>query len=196
MQEALTPELEIRCGNLECRAVVAQRLQHRTRRYCSKRCEQRARRQEEYERCKDLASKVCRSCGEDKPISEYRNPGMLNCQDCMKERRRRQYEKKGGKDYVYSQLLAARYGMTMAEYQERCASQGDRCAICGDEPERGRLHVDHNHTTGAVRDLLCRPCNHALGNAKDDPARLRAMIAYLERHAQTAVPENGSLSSS
>lgn len=193
MQEALTPELEIRCNNLACSVVVEQRLKRRTRRYCSKRCEQQARRQAEYERCKNLASKVCRSCGEDKPIGEYRNPGMLNCQECMRERRRRQYERQGGKDYVYAQLLATRYGMTLEEYQERAAAQGGRCAICGDQPEKGRLHVDHNHTTGAVRDLLCRPCNHALGNAQDNPSRLRAMIAYLERHAHTGASENGSL---
>jgi hypothetical protein len=39
--------------------------------------------------------------------------------------------------------------------------------------------------------LLCRPCNHALGHAKDDPARLPAMISYLERHAERQNPTNG-----
>lgn len=194
MQEALTPELEIRCEGPGCGAVIEQR--GRRKGYCSTSCSRRARELREHERCKGLSSKECRGCGQDRPIDEYRHPWMTHCQPCMKQRRRKQYEKKGGKDYVYSQLLAARYGMTMAEYQERCAAQGDRCAICGDEPERGRLHVDHNHTTGAVRDLLCRPCNHALGNAQDDPARLRAMISYLERHAQADSPENGSLRSS
>jgi hypothetical protein len=87
---------------------------------------------------------------------------------------------------MYAQHLASNYGMTMEEYQARVAAQGGLCAICGDEPERGRLHVDHNHATGVVRELLCRPCNHALGNAQDDPARLRAMIAYLERHARAS----------
>ncbi|MGA5008977.1 endonuclease VII domain-containing protein [Streptomyces koyangensis] len=183
MQEALMPELETRCGNSECGAVVEQPWERRRKEYCSKPCTRRARELREQERCKDLVSKECRGCGEEKPIGEYRYPWTPHCKACMKERRRKQYEQQGGKDYVYAQLLASRYGMTMADYRERVAVQGGRCAICGDEPESGRLHVDHNHTTGAVRELLCRPCNHALGNAQDDPARLRAMIAYLERHS-------------
>jgi hypothetical protein len=190
VQEALTPELEVRCGNPECTAVVEQG--SRKKEFCSNICSRRARELREYERCKDLASKECRGCGEDKAIGDYRHPWMTQCRACMKARRRRQYEQQGGKDYVYAQLLATRYGMTLEEYRERVAAQDGLCAICGDEPERGRLHVDHNHTTGAVRDLLCRPCNHALGNAQDDPARLRAMIAYLERHSQTGSLDEAS----
>lgn len=184
MQEELTPELDIRCGNPECGAVVEQPWERRKKEHCSRSCARRARELREQERCKDLASKECRGCKKERAIGEYRHPWTPQCKDCMSERRRKQYEQQGGKDYVYAQLLASRYGMTLDEYREREDSQGGRCAICGDEPEGGRLHVDHNHTTGAVRDLLCRPCNHALGNAKDDPDRLQAMIAYLQRHAQ------------
>lgn len=184
MQEALTPELEVRCEGPECEETVEQRLPNRQRRYCSKRCERRARELRELERCKDLTSKVCRKCGDEKPINEYRHPWMPHCQTCMKLRRQDQYRKKGGREYMYGQHLANRYGMTLEEYRGRVAAQGGCCAICGDRPEgKQRLHVDHSHKTGAVRDLLCRACNHALGNAQDDPARLRAMIAYLERHA-------------
>ena len=60
------------------------------------------------------------------------------------------------------------------------AVQGHRCAICGEKPET--LTVDHDHVTGAVRALLCPPCNQAIGHAKDDPAIFRAAIAYLERY--------------
>jgi hypothetical protein len=190
MQEALTPELETRCANAECTSVVEPGL--RKREYCSRPCARRARELREYERCKDLTSKECQGCAEDKAIGDYRHPWMKHCQTCMKEQRRKQYEKQGGKDYVYAQLLSNRYGMTMEEYRERVDAQGGRCAICGDEPEGDRLHVDHSHATGAVRDLLCRPCNHALGNAKDDPARLLAMLAYLERHTQAASLDEAS----
>ncbi|MCA1223563.1 endonuclease VII domain-containing protein [Streptomyces sp. 8L] len=92
------------------------------------------------------------------------------------------YERRGGKEYIYGHNLK-RYGLTLEEYQDKLATQEGRCAICGDEPPEGkRLHVDHNHETGAVRDLLCRWCNYALGNVKDEPGRLLAMISYLERH--------------
>lgn len=44
------------------------------------------------------------------------------------------------------------------------------CPIC----------VDHDHTTGKVRGLLCHGCNHGIGSLKDDPAMLRAAADYLE----------------
>lgn len=181
MQEALTPEFEDRCGYSGCAAVVIQG--GRKKQYCSEPCARKARQMRERERCKDLTSKKCRGCDEDKPISEYRHPWMLNCQSCMQERRRRQYERQGGKDYIYAQMLVHRYGITMQQYQERLTAQGGRCAICGNPPKEGlRLDVDHCHATGVVRDLLCRACNNALGNAGDDLDRLRKMVAYLERH--------------
>mgnify|MGYP001576209901 CR=1 FL=1 len=42
------------------------------------------------------------------------------------------------------------------------------------------LHIDHNHTTGAVRGLLCTQCNVGVGMLKDSPAVLRAAANYLE----------------
>ncbi|QOC59453.1 endonuclease VII [Microbacterium phage AnnaLie] len=53
------------------------------------------------------------------------------------------------------------------------------CAVCG--ATHKRFHVDHDHATGQVRGLLCGPCNQTLGLMQDDPARLRAAAAYLER---------------
>ena len=56
------------------------------------------------------------------------------------------------------------------------------CEICGGPPDPKRgMHYDHCHTTGAFRGWICRGCNLMLGNAKDDPALLRAGAAYLER---------------
>ena len=58
------------------------------------------------------------------------------------------------------------------------ASQG-LCDIC-DRPER-RMHIDHCHSTGAVRGLICGDCNHVLGRVRDDPNVLRALADYLEK---------------
>ena len=75
------------------------------------------------------------------------------------------------------------YGITPEQFAERLESQGGRCAICRTDTPGGKggWHVDHDHVTGVIRGLLCHRCNLMLGNAADDPARLRAAVAYLER---------------
>lgn len=59
--------------------------------------------------------------------------------------------------------LLRRYGITEAKYFEMVAIQNGKCKIC-DKPNIGEkgLHVDHCHTTGKVRGLLCLRCNGSL----------------------------------
>ena len=57
---------------------------------------------------------------------------------------------------------APQLGVTDDEYARRLVAQGGGCAICGAAPKTRRLHVDHDHATGAVRGLLCHRCNRAL----------------------------------
>jgi hypothetical protein len=85
--------------------------------------------------------------------------------------------------------LKRSFGIDLAEYQRKFAAQGGVCAICA-QPERDTrngkakwLAVDHDHQTGAVRDLLCCACNKSLGNMNEDPERLEKAAAYLRRHA-------------
>lgn len=82
---------------------------------------------------------------------------------------------------VKNSRLMLRYGITLAQWQQMWDDQGGRCAICR-EPMDGdkNAHVDHDHATGAVRELLCRKCNHRVGIFESD---LREAIeAYLSRH--------------
>lgn len=76
-----------------------------------------------------------------------------------------------------------KYGIDEAQYRALAEAQGHKCAICRQppKPRRGvvRLHVDHDHATGAVRGLLCYACNWALGKFGDDPALLRRAADYL-----------------
>ena len=57
---------------------------------------------------------------------------------------------------------AAQLGVTPADYDRLLAAQGGHCALCPNTPKSRRLHVDHDHRTGAVRGLLCYRCNRAL----------------------------------
>lgn len=72
------------------------------------------------------------------------------------------------------------YGLTLEQWDALVLKQEGRCALC--LAEHGDLHVDHDHATGEVRELLCTNCNNGLGRFGDDPARLRAAADYIERH--------------
>lgn len=68
------------------------------------------------------------------------------------------------------------YKMTEEEYVALKAKHDGHCAICNDEVP---LVVDHCHETGAVRGLLCNPCNTGLGMFRDDPERLILASRYI-----------------
>lgn len=73
------------------------------------------------------------------------------------------------------------YGLTEAQYRDIFEAQGNSCAICGNTPNKQRFHVDHDHTTGMVRGILCLWCNHkVLGGARDSAHVLKSAVAYLE----------------
>jgi hypothetical protein len=78
--------------------------------------------------------------------------------------------------------LGKSYGLTVESYEAAVARAGGACEICGETcPTGTRLSVDHDHMTGSLRGLLCRWCNAGLGHFRDDPTRLAAAIAYLNR---------------
>lgn len=82
---------------------------------------------------------------------------------------------------MYQSWYLARYGMTVDQFRSMTEQQGGVCAICRRRAKTPRLHVDHCHTTGAVRGLLCEKCNVALGLFDDDPERMREAATYLEK---------------
>lgn len=83
---------------------------------------------------------------------------------------------------IYRRSRYAKLGVTIEQYDELLKTQRGRCAACGDEPKKTLLAVDHDHKTGAIRGLLCPPCNTGLGYFRDSPERLRAAADYLEAH--------------
>lgn len=60
--------------------------------------------------------------------------------------------------------------------------QRGRCAVC--QRER-KLAVDHCHASERVRELLCYPCNIALGQVNDDVEILHRLAEYVERHRES-----------
>lgn len=86
--------------------------------------------------------------------------------------------------YRMKQYYRDRYGLTIEQKAELLTSQGNICGCCGsDSPgHKNGWVVDHCHTSGKVRSILCQPCNLALGKVKESIEHLRALIAYLEKH--------------
>ena len=82
------------------------------------------------------------------------------------------------------------FGIDLQTYDGMLAEQDGRCAICGKKEEQKRwdgkgkknLAVDHCHTTGKVRGLLCSKCNTGLGSFKEDPKIFLAALNYLNKH--------------
>jgi len=73
--------------------------------------------------------------------------------------------------------LKAEYGLSVEAYESLVKGQDNRCAICKVEMEPPQ--VDHCHTKGHVRGLLCIHCNLGLGHFRDSPETLETAIEYL-----------------
>ena len=79
--------------------------------------------------------------------------------------------------------LKRNYGITMEDYKAMMIAQHGNCALCG-RPQvelKEPFIVDHDHTTGFVRGLLCNNCNHGLGRFRDSIPLLQTAISYLFR---------------
>lgn len=80
------------------------------------------------------------------------------------------------------QTLKYNYGISLDDYEEMFISQNGRCAICEIHQDdlSYRLHVDHNHTTGKVRKLLCSKCNMAIGLLDENPKLIARALEYIQ----------------
>jgi hypothetical protein len=75
--------------------------------------------------------------------------------------------------------------MSLDDFDRLVESQGGKCAICGMVPTCGRvagkLHVDHDHSSGKTRGLICMKCNTALGGFGDNLEGVMKVVEYLRR---------------
>jgi hypothetical protein len=132
-----------------------------------------------------MTSKPCVTCGVEKCITLfYTQKGAKygtapTCKECTKEKRRKYRAEYP--DKVKASRIKCTYGISVGEVQNMFKNQNGKCASCGDKPVKNDLVIDHCHSTGAVRGLLCSPCNLMLGHSKDNPDRLRQAALYLER---------------
>jgi hypothetical protein len=157
---------------LECSTPFRARTRRRS--YCSRECASTAtNRNRRIDR--ERPEKRCPRCDTVKPRDEfYKNANSIDgmtswCQPCTRAA-------------AADRRLKDRYGITEGDYDALLAAQGGSCAICRSAPTGKKLHVDHNHETGVVRELLCGFCNFLVGWVESRPDRLAACRSYLDRH--------------
>jgi len=137
--------------------------------------------------------KQCTVCGIPKPLEAFtkdkqRKDGLYSqCKECKQNSGRKAY--KGNPETFLQLQRKHNYGIAAEQYQALYEQQGGVCASCR-HPEirmyKGKvrnLAVEHCHTTGRVRGLLCHDCNTALGLLREDPERIKALLRYIHERA-------------
>jgi len=141
-----------------------------------------------------LNEKLCNTCGTNKPLTEYYSTkgtkdGLRGeCKCCNKaatKARRQGPKRKQILDKQIDSQMKRLYGIGLDDYNKMLEDQGGKCAICNtSEPGHGgnRFCIDHCHTTGKVRGLLCMPCNVSIGHLKDNVQLLEKALNYVKVH--------------
>jgi hypothetical protein len=120
--------------------------------------------------------KLCSRCGRKLPLVLFNRQKNLssgfdsNCRVCTANRAI-------GKQHTLSpEIVRKNIALTFS----RLEAQNGVCPGCNGPYENSWV-VEHDHTTGMVRGVMCRMCNTALGAAKDSPATLQNLAAYLTK---------------
>jgi hypothetical protein len=113
--------------------------------------------------------KFCRKCKEKLPtgdFSEQNSQSVATCKACK----------------IIARLTrrCSVYGINEVDFLDMLEYQDHSCCCCKTSLTYDTCVIDHCHTKGHVRGLLCRNCNLALGFAKDNKETLLNMIGYLE----------------
>ena len=136
--------------------------------------------------------KKCKTCKATKPLNEFKKHTQnkdgygCHCLDCYRIKDNSTSKRNRRK---------TRFGINHDQYTQMVKDQNNKCEICGNEEHvmcNGRnfesrlkdLSLDHDHTSGKVRGLLCHHCNVALGSFQDNPERLMSAIKYLEKYRE------------
>lgn len=123
--------------------------------------------------------KTCARCRQVKPLTDF-NPHTRELS------RKYAYCKLCKRDSIF----ISKYGISLREYERMFEAQNGKCLICNRTPEQmssqniryKMLNVDHNHTTGTVRGLICSDCNIGISRFHDDVCVLANAIRYLNQH--------------
>lgn len=127
---------------------------------------------------KQVLVKRCIDCGIIKELTKFtfqnKKAGTYRstCREC-----RSHYEKNIRANYTYEKKLdiklyyiSKNYGISLEEANQLIIDSNNQCNICNTELNTLRdIKIDHDHTTGEVRGILCQHCNFVLGIHENNP---------------------------
>lgn len=138
-------------------------------------------------------SGLCVWCGSALTGSKGKQYCTLDCRNESRNERRRGVPESAQNKHDYylehrerilkysrRNYFKSKYGITPEEAGKMSERQSGMCAICG---EFGKLVVDHDHTTGKIRSMLCSLCNAAIGMFREDGVTMTRAIEYLGYHS-------------
>lgn len=144
-----------------------------------------------------VSVKHCGVCNKDLSVVDFRkdkshSDGLSSkCRNCANAWHREYRKQNPGlrETYVPSKYdrhgshIKNKYKISKEDYSAMLAEQFGGCAVCGRTVPggRGSFHIDHDHSTGGIRGLLCAPCNMGIGMLGDNSAGIRLALNYLER---------------
>lgn len=131
---------------------------------------------------KNVYHRLCMTCEKEFETDLH---NQVNCDEHINKKSLKE------KEYRRKYMLKRNFGITLEQYNELLEKQNYSCAVClkHESQFKTKLAVDHNHTSGEIRGLLCNHCNHRIiGRHKDSELFYRA-AKYLDNTTGWFVPE-------
>jgi hypothetical protein len=141
--------------------------------------------------------KICGKCKENKDTelfpklnpnsksyNQFKNGIKPWCRECYKDYSKNYMKEKRNESGSKYDHYKKRYGISRENLNEMLKERNYKCDICGNESDHryDKLCVDHSHTTGKVRGLLCFSCNVMIGQSKENIDVLKNAINYLKEN--------------
>ena len=110
------------------------------------------------------------------------------CKECANSKGRKWHKNNGDSESVKrkkrDRYFLRNYNITVNEYEELLAKQNYECQICKVKllSYGNGTHLDHCHTSGKIRAILCTNCNRGLGHFQDNVEFLKRAVDYLQQH--------------
>lgn len=117
-------------------------------------------------------------------VSARRTPDGKYNPRYMQEWREKNRTRLRLKERAKDRALRQKYGISLETFEALLSSQNNKCRICT-APLGDKGVLDHCHTTGKIRGILCRKCNSGIGQFGDRPELVEAAARYLREYVSS-----------